>query len=60
MMLAMYMSAMIRCVIALHNLINNKEIRCSHRAELLAAENELLNKTKSAEMSGVNGDTSSE
>lgn len=38
MMLTMYMSSMIRCVIALHNLIDNKEVRYGHRMETVAAE----------------------
>ena len=44
MMLGMYMSSMIRCVIALHNLIDNKEIRYGRRKEAAIAEAEATEK----------------
>ena len=44
MMLGMYMSSMIRCVIALHNLIDNKEIRYGRRKEAAISEIETTEK----------------
>lgn len=37
-MLGMYMSSMLRCVVALHNLIDNKEVRYGRRMDSMATE----------------------
>ena len=40
MMLGMYMSSMLRCVVALHNLIDNKEVRYGRRMDSMASAEE--------------------